>query len=218
MRRLEFAIAAISLVVLLVVINVRFAMSSLWLQIEHTRPGFPADPFGLTTEDRLYYGRYAVDYLIYQHDVAYLGSLRFPDGRPLYNERELVHMRDVQSVTRVAFAVGAAAGVVLVLTLLMMLRRYGREAMLRSLRVGALVTIAILLAIIILAVVGWEFFFTGFHRLFFADGTWYFLTSDTLIRIFPEQFWFDTALLIGGLTMFESLAILAITYVAEARR
>jgi len=218
MRRLEFTIVAFSLAVLLVMINVRFAMSPLWLQIEHTRPGFPADPFGFATEDRLYYGRYALDYLIYQHDIAYLGNLRFPDGRPLYNERELIHMRDVQLVTGVAFAVGVLAGMILALTLLMLLRRHGRATTLRSLRAGALITIALLLAIIVLAVVSWEIFFTGFHELFFADGTWYFLTSDTLIRLFPEQFWFDTALLIAGLTALEALAILAVTYVPKARR
>jgi integral membrane protein (TIGR01906 family) len=215
MRRLQFAIVAISLAVLLVMLNVRLVMSPLWLQIEYTRPGFPADPFGLTTEDRLYYGRYAVDYLIYQHDIAYLGNLRFPDGRPLYNERELVHMRDVQWVTIVAFVIAVSAGVILAFALLLLRRRDGRAGALRSLRVGALLTIALLLGTCLLAIVGWEFFFTGFHQLFFADGTWYFLTSDTLIRLFPEQFWFDSALLIGGLTMLQSLAILVYSRVAQ---
>ena len=55
--------------------------------------------------------------------------------------------------------------------------------------------------VIVLAVVGWNVFFTGFHTLLFEDGTWYFLTSDTLIRLFPEQFWFDAALTVGALAV-----------------
>jgi integral membrane protein (TIGR01906 family) len=195
----------------LVMINVRLVMSPLWLQIEYTRPGFPVDPFGFTTEDRLEYGRYTVDYLIYRHDIAYLGNLRSAEGRPLFNERELIHMRDVHVLTSWAFVVAFIAGAAAIVCATRLVRQKQTGEFRRGLRQGAILTIALLVGIILIAVVGWEFFFTGFHQLFFADGTWYFLTSDTLIRLFPEQFWFDSALLIGVLTVFESLAILGIT-------
>lgn len=200
----------LALPVVLVMITVRLVMSPLWLQLEYTRPGFPADPFGFTTQDRVEYGRYAVDYLIYQHDIAYLGNLRFPEGRPLFNERELIHMRDVQTVTVWAYGAAMLTGAVAIGAVVWLVRRGKMAEVPRALRHGALLTMGLLLAIILLAVVGWEFFFTAFHELFFADGTWYFLTSDTLIRLFPEQFWFDSAILIGGLSVFISLVIFAI--------
>ena len=37
-------------------------------------------------------------------------------------------------------------------------------------------------------------------RLLFKAGTWTFLYSDTLIRLFPERFWQDTFLVVGGLS------------------
>jgi integral membrane protein (TIGR01906 family) len=63
------------------------------------------------------------------------------------------------------------------------------------------VTIAIIVALAVLAALGWEQFFTDFHRIFFANGTWTFRLEDTLIRLFPAQFWMDSALVIGVLVM-----------------
>ncbi|MCK7530763.1 MAG: hypothetical protein MZV63_06815 [Marinilabiliales bacterium] len=40
---------------------------------------------------------YAVDYLVNGADISYLGDLKFDDGTPLYNERELSHMEDVKA-------------------------------------------------------------------------------------------------------------------------
>ncbi|MCC6617209.1 MAG: TIGR01906 family membrane protein [Anaerolineae bacterium] len=193
--------------ILLVLINVRLVMSPLYVQIEYQRPGFPEDIFGFTQEDRLTYAPYAINYLTEQRDISYLGDLRFDDGTPLFNSRELRHMRDVQTVTTYAFAVGIATGIV-ALGGVLVLRRSQRAGSLRmALLRGALMTLLAIGVIVVLAVVGWQMFFTGFHELFFSEGTWYFLTSDTLIRLFPEQFWFDAALTIGGLTALEALAI-----------
>lgn len=50
-----------------------------------------------------------------------------------------------------------------------------------------------------------------FHELLFEPDTWYFPTSDTLIRLYPEQFWFDSALTIGGITIIISFASMIIS-------
>jgi len=193
--------------ILLVLINVRLVMSPLYVQIEYQRPGFPEDIFGFTQQDRLTYAPYAINYLVDQRDISTLGDLRFDDGTPLFNARELHHMRDVQTVTRYAFIVGIATGAV-ALGCVVILRRSQQPGIMRMafLR-GALMTLLTIGVIVVLAVVGWQMFFTGFHELFFSEGSWYFLTSDTLIRLFPEQFWFDAALTIGGLTALEALAL-----------
>ncbi|MBZ0286007.1 MAG: DUF1461 domain-containing protein, partial [Anaerolineae bacterium] len=130
---------------------------------------------------------------------------------PLFNERELRHMNDVQVVTQVAFALTLLLAVLagLALTLL----RRGAPGMVRlALFRGSLLTLGLVAAIIVVAVFNWEFFFVGFHSLFFESNTWYFEYSDTLIRLFPEQFWFDAALLVGGLTTLTALGVLFVTW------
>ncbi|MEO0599678.1 MAG: DUF1461 domain-containing protein, partial [Chloroflexota bacterium] len=58
----------------------------------------------------------------------------------------------------------------------------------------------------------WDFFFTQFHNVFFEQGTWRFYYSDTLIRLYPERFWFEASLVVGVLTVVGALVILGISW------
>lgn len=192
----------IALPFLLVMLNVRLVMTPLFLHIEYTRPGFPDDPYGFTREDRLHYAPYAVDYLLNDASITFLGDLTFSDGAQLFNDRELRHMRDVKVLTQAAFMV---AGITALLTLLAAYGLWRQGRLQGALWRGGMLTIGLIITIIVVAVLNWNFFFTGFHTLFFESDTWYFRYSDTLIRLFPEQFWFDAALVIGVLTTLQAL-------------
>lgn len=195
---------------LLVIAAARLVMTPAFVSFEYHRPNFPADFYGFTREDRLTYAPYAIDYLLNGEGIDYLGDLTFPDGQPLFNARELRHMVDVKTFTQLAFGFAVIAGT-LAISAAAYLRR--RPAHLRAgLRDGAVLTIAIIAAITITAIFNWEFFFTGFHQLFFESGTWQFLYSDTLIRLFPEQFWFDAALTLGALTLIGAIVVLIVTW------
>lgn len=192
---------------LMVLVGVRLLMTPLWLQFEYTRPGFPQDVYGFTTQDRLRYAPDAVDYLLNDADIDFLGDMTHTDGRALYTARELQHMHDVKVVTQAAFALLLIAAVLAVGIGWALWRRPDtRPAFWRALRDAGLITLAAIAAIVIGAVAAWNAFFTAFHNLFFADGTWQFLYSDTLIRLFPEQFWFDSAITIGLFTGLIALA------------
>lgn len=183
---------------LLVIGCVRVVMTPLFLQLIYNRAGFPVDLYGFTSQDRLRYAPRAVDYLLNGSDITYLGDQRFPDGTPLYNERELRHMRDVKSLTQVAYlAALVVSGGTTLIVLALAAKRRTRWYLRLGLMYGGLFTLALIVAIVIVAIANWNFFFTAFHQLFFEGGTWRFEYSDTLIRLFPEQFWFDAALAIG---------------------
>src|SRR5215510_7077883 len=86
----------------LIGLGLRVLLSPLFLKIEYNMPYFPPDEYGFTKEDRLKWAPYALNYLVNNADISYLGDLKFEDGRPLYNERELSHMEDVKRVTKAA--------------------------------------------------------------------------------------------------------------------
>ena len=195
--------------VLLVMFNVRLVMTPAFLTFEYTRPGFPEDIYGLTQEERLKYAPYATAYLLNGEDITFLGDLRFPDDTPLFNTRELQHMRDVKTITQIAYWATALISL-MALGSGIILKRSNRLTL--ALFRGSLLTLGIIATVIFLAILNWDFFFTGFHTLFFESGTWYFAYSDTLIRLFPEQFWFDAALLIGGSTALVAMLILLTTW------
>ncbi len=213
-----------ALPVLMTLLSARLVMTPLYLNLAYHLPGFPDDPYGLTREDRLHYAPYALDYMLSDAPISYLGDLRLagekcfppqPPGTdcPLHNSSELRHMADVQVVTRYAFLIGLtlAAGAAAA-TLTLSRSAAGRRQLRRALQGGAIATLSIIAAIIIVAMISWNTFFNLFHELFFESGTWRFAYSDTLIRLFPEFFWFTAALAIGILTTFIAFGVLLLTW------
>ena len=190
--------------------SARLLMTSAYLQLEYNKSDFPPDDYGFTLADRLHYAPVAVDYMVSGPDNA-LSILTFPDGRAFYNSRELQHMADVRRVTQMAFAVGLAIlAVGLLIGLLLARSVSGRAALRAGLIGGAVLTLAAVVALAVGVLVAWDTFFTSFHNMFFAAGTWTFEYSDSLIRLFPERFWQDAALTIGGLTVVGALIILGV--------
>ncbi len=197
---------------LLVAVSARLVMTPLFLRFEYTRPGFPADVYGFTVEDRLHYAPRALDYLVNSEGLGFLADLAGSDGLPLFNARELQHMADVQALTAAVFAAAAVSGGLAVIVPLL-LGGAGHGALLRrACRDGALLTLGTIGLIVVFAVTSWNAFFTGFHAALFTEGTWYFAYSDTLIRLFPEQFWFDAAVAVGALAALGALGLLFVTW------
>lgn len=88
----------------------------------------------------------------------------------------------------------------------------------RGLFGGSILTLVIILGLGALAVLGWQQFFTEFHRIFFASGSWTFALEDTLIRLFPGQFWIDAGIVIAGLVLLTALVTLILTWPTRRRR
>ncbi len=215
-RVFQVVIAAFYPIVLLV-LAIRLVTSSAFLWLEYHRPGFPADSFGFSLDDRITYGSYTVDYLLNFAPPRYLGGLVNSLGNPLFLEREVGHMADVKSVIVMAFLVGLVLGVIMVIGMVYLARRT-RGGVRRGLFAGSIATLAIIIVLGIFAVTGWEQFFTEFHKIFFANGTWTFYTDDTLIRLFPSQFWMDAGIFIGAFVLVVSSLTLAFTWPTKERR
>lgn len=189
-------------------LGLRLLLTPAFLSIEYNLPGFPPDEYGFTTADRLRYAPFALEYLLNDQDIAYLGELTFPDGAPLFNKRELSHMQDVKVVTQASLKVWYAT--LLLLFLLGVWAKQGKwqPAYLQGLRRGAWLMLGLAAAVGLFAVVAFWQFFSLFHALFFESDSWLFLYSDTLIRLFPLQFWQDVFLYAGLVAVFGALALL----------
>jgi integral membrane protein (TIGR01906 family) len=193
--------------VALVLTAVRLLLTPVFVQFEYRTPNFPPDPYGFTQQDRLYWSQIALNYLLNDQGISYLGDLRFPDGNPLYNQRELKHMADVKKVVQVALKiwVGSLAG--LALLGVWAWRADWLQPFRHGLSRGGWLTLLLVGTVILFVLVGFGVFFVFFHDIFFAPGTWTFSYSDTLIRLFPERFWRDTFLVLGALAGGGGLAL-----------
>jgi integral membrane protein (TIGR01906 family) len=185
----------------LLFLGLRLMLTHAFLQVEYRLPGFPADDYGFTLADRLQHAPLAVDYLTNQAGIDFLGDQVFPDGSPLYNGRELSHMQDVKQVVQAVLPVGYALWALLVGLGVWAFLGGWRHEFLLGLRRGGWLTAGLTAGIAIFAGLSFWQFFTLFHGLFFSEGSWMFLYSDTLIRLFPMRFWQD-AFLFAGLVTF----------------
>jgi integral membrane protein (TIGR01906 family) len=186
--------------VVLVLTSVRLLMMPAFLTFEYNTPNFPADYYGFTKEDRLYWSNIALEYLLNNAGIEFLGDLSFDDGSPVYNGRELGHMVDVKIALGTALQVWRLSLGALVLLAIWAWLGGWIEAYRRGLGRGGWLTAIAIAGIIVFVLLSFGVFFVAFHNVFFEPGTWMFEFSDTLIRLFPERFWRDIFIYVGVLS------------------
>lgn len=198
----------------LIGLALRILLTPLFYTIEYNMPYFPADEYGFTKEDRLKWAKPSVEYLVNNADISYLGDLTFEDGSPLYNERELSHMKDVKDVVKGSLSVWYISIGILAI-LFGIARRYDWFTdYLNGLRrggwwmIGLAVTLGLIAGggILLNPDIFWNFF-AWFHSLFFEGDSWLFYYSDTLIRLFPIRFWQDAVIAMAVIALGGGLAL-----------
>ena len=197
----------VALPVVLLATSLRITTGHWLVRWEYNKADFPPDPYGFTTEQRIRLAQVCVDYLVTGADIELLANLEV-DGESAFNERELEHMVDVKRALWGLLQTGAAAGLVVVGGVAALgAWPATRPRAAAALVGGSLLLLGLLVTVGGLMVFQWQAFFTGFHELFFASGTWTFPYSDTLIRLFPIRFWMDVAAVIVGLLVVQAVAI-----------
>lgn len=212
----------------LVVIAIPFLLTlgTLRLMITWNSPSYPEfeyprigpDPFGLTQEERLELAQANLDYLRRlepaREVIFLLEDLRLPGtNEPLYNQREIGHMLDVKNLVDTFKTLTWIVGIIVLGGLIFLLiQPETRTEGYRALFHGGLLTTSILLLMLVLILLSWNLVFTQFHEILFPPDTWTFNYSDSLIRLFPEKFWFDFGLLWTGAIFLEGILLALIGY------
>lgn len=171
-----------------------------YLAFEYGKANFPPDPFGYTQQERFDLASSNIHY-VRAHLPSDALSKQALNGAPVYNPREVSHMADVQAVFQSVLRVWQAAFILLLLMGLVLWQKGERQALASAIQSGGLLTSGIILSIALLAIFAWQFWFEMFHLFFFDPGSWLFSYSDTLIRLFPVEFWFDATLTISVLSL-----------------
>jgi len=124
----------------------------------------------------------------------------------LFNQREVAHLRDVKGLIRLDYWVLlgtliyalAYAGV----SLFWRRQRYWRR-LARAVVGGSGITLALMLALGLGALLNFDQLFWQFHLISFANELWQLdPTKDYLIMLFPQGFWYDTTLFCALATVF----------------
>ena len=176
-----FLIITILTPVLLITSAMRTALSPIFVNIEYKLPNFPPDSFGFTNEERLLWADYSIQYITGVISEEEFSALQFPDGTPLFNDREVSHMIDVRDLTVSMLALWRILIIFFTITLFTGWKNNWLCALLSALENGAKTTLIIIFSILVYVWVNFNQLFTLFHQIFFEDDSWLFYLSDTLI-------------------------------------
>ncbi|MBN1437795.1 MAG: TIGR01906 family membrane protein [Anaerolineales bacterium] len=169
---------------------VRIMLLPFFVEWEYRRPGFPPDSYGFTTQERIRWANISREYLLSDAGGDYFAGYRLANGSPLYNEREVEHMVDVQVLVRAARILLTALGLFFLAGCGFLLWK-DRTLLRRTLAAAGIGTFGFLVAVLIVVGLAWDWAFVTFHHVFFTGETWLFPYTDTLIRLFPVTFWQD---------------------------
>ena len=198
-------IVTISTPFVFVMFAVRVMLTPLFLQVEYNLPGFPADPYGFTKEQRLQFSKISVNYLVNNEGIEFLANQEIDETTSLYNGRELSHMLDVKVLVKDMLAVWTGLLVIWMLLLFWAWKGKWIWDYLLAVSNGGWFTLGIIIFMLAAVLVDFDSLFTAFHHLFFEGDTWLFYYSDSLIRLFPMRFWRDAFILTGGITILLAL-------------
>jgi integral membrane protein (TIGR01906 family) len=212
-KMIQIAVA-LALPLVLLLGNIQLVAHERFVHYEYGRAGFPADTmvpaggYALSKAERTALAETALQSITAAAGMRLLEEARFQEtGAPAFNAREIGHMRDVRFIFQRARVVFWVALATLVGGGGVLTWRGGRSRVTRPLLVSVVATLSLAGALGLYILSSFQSFFTEFHHLFFEGDSWLFRQDDTLIRLFPTDFWFDAAVLIAGLTVVELVLV-----------
>jgi integral membrane protein (TIGR01906 family) len=200
-KKILAALVPLTIPILIGFLAILILLSPLFMNLEYQRTNFPVDSYGFTTEERMEFGNQTRRYLITKMPLDDLRELKFKDGEPIYEERELSHLEDVKIVLQGVMRVFYGTAAVLMLAGYIAISREWKEGFLKAIYLGGKITTGLLVLMLVFTVISFQALFTNFHLIFFEGDSWLFLFSDTLIRLFPVRFWQDIFLVFGLFTL-----------------
>jgi len=140
----------------------------------------------------------------FNSDDEYITLTVVKDGEPfvLFNQREVAHLRDVKDLIWLDYRF-------LLMTLIYtltyagvsLLWRKDWRRLARGVAGGSGITLALMLALGLGILLGFDQLFWQFHVISFANELWQLdPTKDYLIMLFPQGFWYDAAIFCAVVT------------------
>ena len=197
--------------VLLLTASIGVAVNSLWLY----KYGFEKYSVGQTTGLAEVELEKAAEGLIgyFNSDEEDINLSVVKDGQPfeLFNQREVIHLKDVKGLIwlnyRVLLGTLIYALCYVGVSLFWRKRRYWRRLAWGVVGGGG-ITLALMLALGIGTLLGFDRLFLQFHLISFTNPFWLLdPTTDYLIMLFPQGFWFDVTLFCLLTTVFGTVVL-----------
>jgi len=154
----------------------------------------------------------------FNNDEEYLNLIIVEDGikYSLYNEKEVIHMKDVKHLMKLTQSTVIFSGLIILAHYLLTIftaksLRKSSKLILKSSKISAYSTIIFLTIFGITASINFTWLFRQFHFISFSNDLWQLNpNTDYLIAMFPQRFFLETTIFIGLFTVFEFIIYLIV--------
>ncbi len=130
----------------------------------------------------------------------------------LFNEREILHMKDVKNLIKGVYKLQEIMGIFLIFSVSFCIFLNGSTTtsdVSRYLGLGGWFTLFLIAISATALVVGFDRLFIIFHLISFNNDLWILdPQKDYLIAMFPQGFFYETTMLIAGFTVIEALLLI----------
>ena len=197
--------------VLLLMASIGGAVNSLWLYKYGFEKYSVGQTTGLTEVELEKAAKGLIGY--FNSDEEHISLTVVKDGQPfeLFNQREVIHLRDVKGLIwldywvllgLLIYTLGYAG-----FSLFWRKRRYWRR-LAWGVAGGGGITLALMLALGLGMLLGFDQLFLQFHLISFTNSFWQLdPTTDYLIMLFPQGFWYDATLFCALATAFGAVVL-----------
>ena len=170
---------------------------------------------GLDSQQLGTVAQHLIDYFDLRTDTARIEVSKDGTKFNLFNQRELIHLEDVRDLIQRDYWVQRAVFLLAVVCSLALFFGFksGWRTPVRGLFWGSVITLGLMTVLALWAIFGFERFFILFHLVSFSNQYWILDPArDYLIRLFPEGFFYDAALLGFGVIILEAVLIGSIAW------
>ena len=135
----------------------------------------------------------------------------------IISKREVSHLMDVRNLIENTLLVHLLSMVSLVSSILILTKEgTSIKKIKKYFNIGLAITVGVILLAIAFVLSDFNLLFIKFHRIFFQDSTWTFAPSDTVIQLFPFDFWVNMTQIVLFSVVIETIAVFLIVNRIEA--
>ena len=126
----------------------------------------------------------------------------------LFNEREILHLKDVRGLIRLCRnLLWGTLGYIFLYIAIGFLRFRGKflREMERLIAIGSGTTLGVITILGLSSYFGFESVFLRFHLAFFNNDLWILNPDDRMLMMFPQSFFYDAALIVAAVILLEAV-------------
>ena len=203
----------------LVTTNVRLAFSSVQLYTYGFERYNVTRTTGLNTAQLVSVAKEIRDYFNSSEEFLDVRVLLGGEERPLFNQNEILHMRDVKGLVRGVYRVQQITGIYMVVYMAVVLAASrGRSLRRQAGRVlaGSLLTVGMVAATGLISLVGFDFLFEQFHVISFSNDLWMLdPRHNYLTRLFTQGFFLEATIFVAAGVILQALLLAALAWVVR---